>query len=185
MIVTDADCKALEAVEQASKNLGLRCISLTGCRHPGDARWTPAEVEELILSTPHDPVVVLVDDEGRSGEGWGERVIRHLATSPKVKVMGVVAVASDMTGGRGAAVAASIDARGERTPSGVNKEGAVERSCERRVYGDTVENLDELGIPVVIGIGDPGKMNFADDAKSGAPITTKALAEILHAYTLG
>jgi stage V sporulation protein AE len=34
-------------------------------------------------------------------------------------------------------------------------------------------------VPVVIGIGDIGKMDGADDVKKGAPLTTKALRTIM------
>ncbi|MEG3070546.1 MAG: stage V sporulation protein AE [Candidatus Syntrophopropionicum ammoniitolerans] len=34
--------------------------------------------------------------------------------------------------------------------------------------GDTVEIVDQLNIPLIIGIGDIGKMNGADDVKKGA-----------------
>jgi len=32
---------------------------------------------------------------------------------------------------------------------------------------------------VIVGIGDPGKMDFYDSIEKGAPITTKALQEVL------
>jgi stage V sporulation protein AE len=32
----------------------------------------------------------------------------------------------------------------------------------------------------IIGIGDPGKMDYNDEAVKGAPITTKALQEVLN-----
>lgn len=178
VIVTDADCKAVAAVEKAAENVGARCISLSGCRHPEDDHWTPEEIEELILSTPHDPVLVLVDDEGERGEGWGERVVRHLAASPQLKVLGVVAVASDLDG-EGARVDLSVTADGEVIQGPVDKEGRTSPERGERLKGDTVENLDEVNLPVVIGLGDPGKMNYADDAKKGAPLTTRAIRLVL------
>jgi len=42
-----------------------------------------------------------------------------------------------------------------------------------------VEILDRLNIPVVVGIGDIGKMDGADDPDRGSPLTTKALREIM------
>lgn len=176
--VTDGDCRALDAVEVAAQKVGARCISLSGCRDPKDARWTPEEVEELILSTPWDPVVVLVDDEGKRGEGWGEKVLRHLAESDRVKLLGVVAVASDLEKGNGAHVSVSVTAEGEVVPNSVDKEGRPLPSGNV-IKGDTVENADALGAPIVVGLGDPGKMDFADDARRGAPITTKALELVL------
>ena len=89
VIVTDGDCKALDAVETAANNLGARCISISACRHPEDAYWTPQEIEELILSTPQDPVIVLVDDEGQVGEGRGERSFDYLCRSDRIDVKGM------------------------------------------------------------------------------------------------
>jgi stage V sporulation protein AE len=36
---------------------------------------------------------------------------------------------------------------------------------------------------VIVGIGDPGKMDFNDEIEKGAPITTKALKEVLKRST--
>jgi len=178
VIVTDGDCTALESVERACDNLGARCISITGCRNTKDTHWTPKEVEELVLSSPRDPVVVLVDDEGFQGEGGGERIIRHLVGSDRIKVVGVVAVASNLQEGVGATVHASITADGNIVDQPVNKDGDVDDS-NGEIKGDTVEVLNELNIPLVVGLGDPGKMNMADDAKQGAPLTTKAIKWLL------
>ncbi len=186
VIVTDGDCKALDAVERAASNIGARCISLTGCRNQEDARWTPEEVEELILSTPRDPVVLMVDDEGRQGEGWGEQILRQISESEHLKVVGVIAVASDMEQGTPVNVDVAVTADGEVIRAAVDKRGARDHLNRTELRGDTVENLEALEIPLVIGLGDPGKMNFADDAKAGAPITTKALElalQIHHAHT--
>lgn len=178
VIVTDGDCKALEAVEVAAANVGARCISISACRHPDDAYWTPAEIEELILSAPGDLVIVLADDEGKVGEGRGEAIIRYLSQSVRVDVIGIVAVASDLDDGKGAHVDASVTADGRVIKGPVDKKGNMERT-RSELHGDTVENLDELDVPVVIGLGDPGKMDFADDARRGAPVTTKAIELIL------
>lgn len=177
VIVTDGDCKALEAVETAAKNVGARCISVSGCRHPDDAYWTPQEIEELILSTPRGPVVVLVDDEGEEGKGRGEEILSHLILSDRLDVKGVIAVASDMKEGRGVKVDLSVTADGEVIEGPVDKEGQEEGEAE--LHGDTVEVLDKLRVPLVVGLGDPGKMNFADEARRGAPVTTRALELIL------
>jgi len=178
VIVTDGDCKALEAVETAAKNVGARCISISGCRHPDDARWTPEEIEELILSTPSDPVIVMVDDEGKAGEGRGEAIVRHLCRSPRISVLGVIAVASDLDTGKGTKVDASVTADGRVIAGVVDKDGN-RKPGKSTLHGDTVENLDALDIPVIIGLGDPGKMDFADDARLGAPVTTKAIRLVL------
>lgn len=179
IVVTDGDCRALNAVEIAARNIGARCISLSGCRHPKDTHWTPNDMEELILSTPRDPVVVLVDDEGADGEGWGERIVRHLSQSDRIHLMGVIAVASDMKEGLSIHVDASVTAAGQVVTDAVDKQGLPVLERFGFLQGDTVENLGQLDIPLVVGLGDPGKMNFADDAKKGAPITTKAVRLVL------
>jgi len=62
----------------------------------------------------------------------------------------------------------------------VNKLGHPEEKGNRFLEGDTVDVINQLEIPVIIGTGDTGKMDFADDYQKGAPITTKALLEILN-----
>ena len=47
------------------------------------------------------------------------------------------------------------------------------------MYGDTVYCLDELDVPIVVGIGDIGKMAGKDDYESGSPITKQAVELIL------
>lgn len=179
ILVTDADRTAKEAVEVAASKVGCRCISLTGGRHPDDARLTPEDVEELIHSAEHDPVVLMVDDEGAVGEGVGEAVIRHLAAADSIDIIGVVAVASDTKEARPVHVAASVTRHGEIIGMAVNKGGDLDGSGGW-LRGDTTEILEELGITNIIGIGDPGKMGHADAPKRGAEITTKALQEILN-----
>lgn len=178
ILVTDADCTAREAVEVAARNVGGRCISLSGCRHPEDARWTPQEIEELIHAAEHDPVVVMVDDEGRAGEGVGETVIRHLAQVEGIEILGVVAVASNTADARPISVNASVTRHGEVIGSAVNKGGDLDGSG-LLLKGDTTEILSELGIGVVVGMGDPGKMDHADSPQRGAEITTAALREVM------
>lgn len=39
---------------------------------------------------------------------------------------------------------------------------------------------DKIKVPVVIGIGDSGKMNGKDGCDIGAPIITKAMREIIN-----
>lgn len=177
ILVTDADCRAKEAVEAAARNVGGRCISLSGCRHPGDERLTPDDIAELVRTAEGDPVVVMVDDEGHVGEGFGEAVIRHLVAADGIDVVGAVAVASNTADVRPAAVLLSVTRDGVVTGGGVDKEGHPTR--DGLVRGDTAELLGELGIRTVVGMGDPGKMAGADRATHGAPITTKALEQVL------
>lgn len=77
----------------------------------------------------------------------------------------------------GLALAARLN--GEFVSGAVDKDGKVQPS--QRVYGDTVDVLDELGIEPVVGLGDPGKMDCRDEAEKGAPLTTKAIRTILEA----
>lgn len=178
IVVTDGDCRALEAVQAAARNIGARCISLTGCRQPGDAYLTPEEVAELIRSAEGELVVVLVDDEGRSGAGWGEQVTERLVAEDGLEVIGAVAVASDERSSAGVDVDSSVTREGQVIGGPVDKEGRP-LPHEKRLFGDTVDALERAGIGVIVGLGDPGKMDLRDDARKGAPLTTQALQEVL------
>ena len=48
-----------------------------------------------------------------------------------------------------------------------------------RIVGDTVDILESIDVPVIVGIGDPGKMDGKDCCDKGATIITKALKEII------
>ncbi len=48
-----------------------------------------------------------------------------------------------------------------------------------RLTGDTVYCLDELDVPVIVGVGDIGKMAKRDHYSQGSPITKKAVEIIL------
>lgn len=174
ILVTDGDLVAKAAVETAARNIGARCIS-SSAGNPTEK--TGREIINLIRETPHDPVVVMVDDRGKVGEGKGEAVMREIAATPDIDVLGVVAVASNSEGEYGVKVNYSITNNGEIVPYSVDKEGVETKS--KILLGDTVGVINTLDIPLVIGIGDPGKMNFMDDVQMGAPITTKAFVEIL------
>lgn len=176
IVVTDGDRVALEAVEKATENIQGRCISLSGGHAPGDAYLSPGDIVQLILSTPHDPVVVMVDDEGDAAVGHGEQVLKELANNRAIDIIGAVAVASHTKGAQGVYVDASIARNGNVVEGAVNKEGRPVRGKQR---GDTVGVLAHMDIPCIVGLGDPGKMDMADDARKGAPITTKALQTIL------
>lgn len=178
IIVTDADCIAKEAVEVATRKIGGRCISISGCRHPDDARFTPEEVAELIHGAEHDPVVLMVDDEGQVGEGVGEATIRYLAGAPDITIVGVVAVASNTAHARPVPVATSINSDGQVIDGAVNKAGRLDTEASG-LRGDTTEILAELGISNIVGIGDPGKMGHADAPERGASVTESALREVL------
>ena len=176
ILVTDGDRIAKEAVETAARNIGARCIS--------DSWGNPTKLSgkaivNRILKTPFDPVVIMVDDRGQRGEGAGESVIRYVANHPAIKVLGVLAVASNTEKTDSIDVEQSITNHGVLVKAPVDKNGY---RCAREygLRGDTVEILKDLDIPVVIGIGDIGKMHGADDVLRGAPITTKALQQVLN-----
>ncbi len=47
------------------------------------------------------------------------------------------------------------------------------------INGDTVDVLNDVEIPFIIGVGDIGKMKEADSIDKGAPVTRKAIEEVL------
>lgn len=177
IVVTDGDLVAGRTVQVAARNIGARFISLT------TGNPTPIsgpEVVELIKQTPKDPVVIMVDDKGRNGPGCGERILKYVTEHPEMSVIGVVAVASNTTFTEGVKVDESVACDGTIIDGPVNKLGHPEEKGNRFLEGDTVDVINQLEIPVIIGTGDTGKMDFADDYQKGAPITTKALLEILN-----
>jgi len=103
-------------------------------------------------------------------------VVKH----PDVNVIGAVAVASNTSGTEGIKVDESVTKDSAIVQGPVDKQGHPEKEGNRFLEGDTVDVLSQLDIPVVIGTGDTGKMEFADDWARGAPITTKALLEIIN-----
>jgi stage V sporulation protein AE len=63
----------------------------------------------------------------------------------------------------------------------VDKSGSIKKRGRQKsiITGDTVDVLNDVEIPVIIGVGDIGKMDKADHINKGAPITRKAIEEIL------
>jgi len=175
ILVTDGDRVAKKAVETAARNIGVRCIS-SSWGNP--TKLSGQAMVANILQTPFDPVVVMVDDRGQRGEGAGERVMHYIANHPAIKVLGVLAVASNTEHADKINVEHSITNHGVLVKDSVDKNGS-RCAKEYGLRGDTVEILKDLDIPVIIGIGDIGKMHGADDVLCGAPITTRALQEVL------
>lgn len=93
-------------------------------------------------------------------------------------MLGVIAVASKTHQAEWTKVDVSIDRDGELTEFGVDKIGMREFD-EHRMSGDTVYCLDKLDVPLIVGIGDIGKMGRKDDISKGSPITMKAVEYIL------
>ena len=176
ILITDGDMAAKKAVETASRNIGARCIS-SSAGNP--TPLTGDQLVSLIKEAPHDPVVVMLDDRGYLGQGKGEKALEYLTVHPDIKVLGALAVASNTKFAGSVEVDCSVTSRGTLTSEAVNKEGQVPLRSTSSLTGDTVEILESLNIPIVIGIGDIGKMDGADNPDFGAPLTTRALLEIL------
>ncbi|KIQ94397.1 hypothetical protein LH47_01515 [Anoxybacillus thermarum] len=175
ILVTDGDEHVRRALEWLAKQLGARCISQS---QGNPSRLTGKQLVELILQTPYDPVFVMFDDSGIIGEGAGEQALRYVATHEQIDVLGAIAVASDTNNQEWTKVNICVDYDGNFTSYGVDKEGIAEWEFGR-MNGDTVYCLDELNIPIVVGIGDIGKMRRHDDIHNGCPITRKAIEYIL------
>lgn len=174
IIVTDGDSFARRAVEKATTNIGGRCIS----RSAGNP--TPIqgnEIVNLIKTAKHDPVVVMVDDKGHNATGKGEEALFQIVNHPDIEVLGVVAVAANTQYVNGVDVDFSITSDGQLVNGAVNKKGV--RTKENTLYGDTVDIIQDCNVPIIVGIGDIGKMEGKDDCEIGAPIITKALEEVI------
>lgn len=175
ILITDGDEYARRAVARVSSEIGGRCISMS---HGNPTVLTGPEIVRLIKQAPYDPVLVMFDDSGLVGEGAGEKALRYVAGHPEIEVLGVIAVASKTRQAEWTRVDVCIDRDGELTPFGVDKHGIPELEMGR-LNGDTVYCLDELDIPLIVGIGDIGKMARRDHYERGAPITRKAVELIL------
>jgi len=175
ILVTDGDEYALKTIEYVAKEVGGRCISKS---QGNPTTLTGPEMVELILKAPHDPVFVMFDDSGFLGEGSGEDALKYVATHNQIEVLGVIAVASKTHQTEWARVDVSIDRDGKLTHFGVDKSG-IEELDVGRINGDTVYCLDELDVPIIVGIGDIGKMARKDHVRNGSPITKKAVELIL------
>lgn len=176
IIVTDGDRVAQGAVEQAARNVGGCTISLSA------GSPTPLSGEEivgLVKEARREPVLVMVDDRGSRCTGSGESALEALARSKEIDLLGVVAVASNTDGVMGVSVRYSVDGDGRVYEGPVDKEGVPEARGHERVEGDTVDVLNRVDVPIVIGIGDPGKMNRKDKTSRGAVITTKAIETVM------
>jgi stage V sporulation protein AE len=174
IIITDGDNIARQAVETAASQIGGRCISQSA---GNPTPLTGDKIVEMVKQTPADPVVVMVDDRGKAGLGEGELVIEKLAGTKEIEIIGVVAVASNTRDVEGVKVDCSVDnylniIHGSVDKLGNPAEGEV-------VYGDTLDILNRVKVPIIIGVGDPGKMDGRDDCVLGAPVLTRALSLIL------
>lgn len=173
IVITDGDRIARKAVEFAAGNVGARCISLSA------GNPTPITYDKLlscIKEADGDIVVCMVDDKGCTHKGMGETILEQLITKNDVDVIGVVAVASNTENVAGIKPDFSITNNKQVVDCSVNKFG---EPVEDKIYGDTVDVLKKLDVPLIVGLGDPGKMNGLDTCGRGAPITTMALKSII------
>lgn len=180
ILITDGDSVAQKVVEELAKDLNLRCISASaGNPTPISGK----KIVELLKTVPCDPVLVMFDDKGLPEKGDGELALEFVANHPDIDVIGAVAVASNTFDIYGAEADACIENDGHLIHSSINKNGekcSGEGSTSKLIVrGDTVDVLDEFDIPVVIGVGDIGKMKRQDDICRGAPVTRRAIEEIL------
>ncbi|WP_290585471.1 stage V sporulation protein AE [Alicyclobacillus sp.] len=170
IVVTDGDDLARRALKMAARQLRARVIS----RSAGNP--TPLSGEELVRwvgRARYDPVIVMFDDNGYGGRGDGERAMAALVRHPSIEVMGALAVASNTAWAEGVRVDFSVDCMRRRVAGAVDKDGYP--TGEDTLYGDTVGSVRKLGIDLVVGIGDIGKMGGRDAPERASPVTTEAL----------
>jgi len=175
IVVTDGDTIAQKAIERAASNIGGRCISMSA---GNPTPLSGKEIIELIKKAKHDPIIVMVDDKGDTNKGKGEKVLEELFKDESIELLGVVAVASNTENVKGVEVDLSITSEGKIVYNAVDKEG--HETDSKILYGDTVDVLRNLDVPIIVGIGDPGKMGYKDNCIIESPILTKALELIIN-----
>lgn len=180
ILVTDGDNVARRAVESAAARLGIRCISASA---GNPTPLTGPELIALIQEAAYDPVLVMVDDKGNPGRGPGEDALAFICGCEELEVLGAIAVASNTRRAQGTKVDVSITRDGRVVECPVDKDGHPVPH-RQTLQGDTVDVLRDWKLPVVVGIGDPGKMDGADGLKEGCSVTAKAVLEVL-ARTIG
>ncbi|MBU9724027.1 MULTISPECIES: stage V sporulation protein AE [Bacillaceae] len=175
ILITDGDASAKAAVKYVADKNGYEFIGESG---GNPTRIAGDELINIIKTSQKEPVLVLFDDCGYPDEGPGEKALITIVNSPEVEVIGAVAVASQSFSHEWTRVDVSIDRNGVLTEYGVDKDGIKDTEVGR-IIGDTVSILDRLPIPLIVGIGDIGKMGGQDSIEKGAPITEKAVELIL------
>ncbi|MGM0472223.1 MAG: stage V sporulation protein AE [Bacillota bacterium] len=176
ILITDGDQTAAQAVECVGKNLGLRTISAsagtpTACKSQ--------ELVELIKDAESEVALVMFDDQGNQHKGLGEEALEGVLASDEIEILGVVAVASHTKEVVGIQPDFSISQEGEVVTQPVDKDGSPEDKQHLYLEGDTVDVINQFEVPLIVGVGDIGKMNQQDGVKHGCPVTTKAVQEIL------
>ena len=175
ILITDGDEYAKRAIEVVAKEVGGRCISLS---QGNPSVLKGPQIVALIKEAPTDPVLVMVDDSGFVGEGAGEKAMIYVSQHPDIELLGIIAVASKNRSREWTKVDVCIDRDGQLTEYGVDKFGVREMDIGR-ITGDTVYSIDFLHAPIVVGVGDVGKMSKIDHYSNGAPITRRAVELIL------
>lgn len=175
IIITDGDEYAKRTIEHVAKEIGGRCISAS---YGNPTRMDGAELIKLIKSAAYDPVLVMFDDSGLVGEGVGEKVMKYVAEHSDINLLGILAVAAKTKQAEWTKVDVCIDREGNLTEFGVDKFGVPEMDV-KRINGDTVYCIDSIDAPIVVGIGDIGKMAKYDEIAKGSPITLSAIKLIL------
>lgn len=175
IVVTDGDSIAQKSVEYAAYKLNIRTISASA---GNPTHLSGLELVDLVKQTPYDPVVVMFDDRGAPHKGKGERALEVLGKHPDIEIIGALAVASN-TNVKGIRCDVSITNEGNVVSCAVDKLGTP-LVFNNKIQGDTVDVLNELDVPLVVGIGDLGKMEEKDDIYLGSEITTKAFKYILN-----
>lgn len=174
IIVTDGDRCAKKAIEIAAHNIGGRCISKSS---GNPTEISGHEIVRHIKNALCDPVVVMVDDKGNTHKGFGEIAMEYMLNCDEINILGVIAVASNTKGVKGIKIDYSVDRNGDIIETAVNKNG--DPKLDKIIKGDTVDILNNKKVPIIIGIGDPGKMDGYDNIEIGAPIITKAMEKII------
>ncbi|KAA9026183.1 stage V sporulation protein AE [Niallia endozanthoxylica] len=175
ILITDGDKYARKSLEIVAKEIGGRCLSVS---NGNPSRLDGSTIVKQIKKVVYDPVLVMFDDSGFIGEGAGEKALRYVAAHEDIEILGIIAVASNPRHEEWTKVDVCIDRDGEITANGVDKYGIQELEVGK-LYGDTVYCLDELNVPLIVGIGDIGKMAGKDHFEKGSPITRKAVELIL------
>lgn len=174
IVVTDGDRMAKRALKMTAKQTGCEVVTQSG---GNPTRLSGVQLVDLIRSAVHEPVLVMLDDNGDAHESDGEQALSVLLTHPDIAVIGALAVASNTSKTAGVAVDFSVDCEGRRVEAAVNKNGIA--TADYVVHGDTVDILRKYDTPLIIGIGDIGKMGGRDSPERGSPITTRAVKYIL------
>jgi stage V sporulation protein AE len=174
ILVTDGDMVAKKAVEIAAANIGGRCISASA---GNPTVLTGHEILEKVKEAPEAPVVIMVDDRGARGEGPGEAAMQTVLDNADVDVLGVVAVSSNGKDCSRLDVTCSVTKDGKIVEGAVDKTGNEEHTGY--ICGDTLSILKNRKDLLIVGMGDPGKMDFMDEVSKGAPVTTRALQEVM------